>query len=482
LFTAIAHSLSPFSINVLQGRLKSWRLADASTKVGGIADGTTSGLGSITGPAITTVDGDKALYLDALPFASAFLTDDLDLAKMRQKVQLFVDAAKETGFPDLQVFLRGSSSEVDALWRRRKEKEVKEGTSEIPGLSILIGEAFEDAGAGCQYSTEGVDFLETIASHADHDSADILSVSRDLLFFKGKRYSLFKNFEVRGGERLVLEVSEESGGTAGAAAPKGGSAVKAPKQSSAATSFDLVTPPPPTVDSELNIDSTVTLGVFLRAAPSPLVRDLGFNPYAVVRDLRRSLYAFVMYGQSDGLSAGSAGSGSAGRSSEGAGSGHASPVLFSSSVASSGIREEILYWDAEKACASWEVTEGVKPLDERNPNDASMNSRSRASSVTTGGSGGRSPMVFQRRDAAALRALLLGDPFVAFREFFPEEAETQEHAVKIGSKTPQRPSDKMALKQSDWSKHVFACGEVIAEMHAIATGKRLIDVMIGMGF
>lgn len=498
---------------VKSGRLLSWRLAQEGAS--GVADGTASGLGSLTasGPAVTSVDGDRPLYVDVLPFASTFLSDDLDVSKLRAKCDLFVSAAKATGFIDVVAFIRGSSSEVDALWRRKKEKEVKEGICEIPGLAILLGEAFEDAGASCQFSTEGVDFLETLASHADQDGADILSVSRDLLFFKGRRYTTFRNFEVRGGERLALEAFPEDsgggGGGVGSSSAKGGSAVKASKASSAAaasTSFELVTPPPPTVDSELNLDATLTLGIFIRPAPSPLVRDLGFNPHSTIRDLRRSLYGIATFGPS-GASGGSTGRGSAVNTSmstnssasdvasgSGSRSGAASPMLFSSSLAMTGIREEIVTWNAETGAAVWEITEGVKPLDEKNPNASAaiLEPRARAHSALTGGSGssasssalggGMSPLPFQTRSPSAVRALLLGDPTAAFHEFFPEEAASHQQAVKVGSKTPLRPSDKMLLGEKNWARHVWGCGEVVAELCAIATGKRLIEVMVSMGF
>ena len=226
---------------------------------------------------VSTEQHKTLLYLDALNYTTYFIPlHDWSCTRALARMDEFVQAASRSGVK-LRAFIDEStnSDEASEKWRSRREKEVKTGTRMVPqGATVLMGDMLKMCGAEVCYSMEA-DNDDTLAFHAHADGASILSNDKDMFRYIGATYTVYSSFAVRNGQlHLTKHHLHEPDSS-----PKRGPS-KRPIG------------PPPAVQTEVH---HVQSGVYLRGAPSPLVRELGFNPHGVVAPLRHTMYSILNY-------------------------------------------------------------------------------------------------------------------------------------------------------------------------------------------
>ena len=232
----------------------------------------------------------KKLYVDILNFASShFFVDpnDWSILPALDRVQSFVEVARNSGI-ELCIFIDAVRTE-EALdkWHDRMTKAVIQGKRNVPqNISGIMGEMCFRAGCEVRYSTE-INNDDTLASHAAHDHAAILSGDKDFLRYVNADKSpsnlvIYSNFQVND-NRLLLQKREyiELEGKR-----------------------TLLTTPPTyhrhDVDENIWVHELKHHKCFRGGAPTPLVRALGFNPYITMRPLRMCLYRELLIKSADG--------------------------------------------------------------------------------------------------------------------------------------------------------------------------------------
>lgn len=227
----------------------------------------------------TSPSGPKKLYMDALNYGGLFfpVRSKWNLKRSLGTVRRFVTAAKKSGWV-LKVFFDDwtSSSEADNKWRKRREKEVLEGYRNMPqGLSSLFGDMFRQCGVEVAYASF-MDCDDTIAYHAEHDGATVLSGDSDMFRYTGSTYPIFEKYEYTYNNRntqetiRLLENLKQHG-----------------KGRPTRASSRPILPPPDTAPRSLFVKNNA----YLRGAPSPLLRKLNLiNPHAVISPLRHAMY------------------------------------------------------------------------------------------------------------------------------------------------------------------------------------------------
>lgn len=220
---------------------------------------------------MTEFGSNKRLYLDILNYSTDFfLLHDWNCTRALARMDAFVSAAHNSGW-SLKAFIDATSTSEEAKWkwRSRRAKEVRSGSKNMPhGCTILIGDMLRKCGVEVCYSFEA-DNDDTIAFHAQADGASILSHDKDMFRYLGATFTVFSDYEIRNGElKLTTHRLHEQEGRRESSKRAIGS--------------------PPAVLAET---SHTQDGVYLRGAPSPLVKALRCNPHAVVAPLRRAMFA-----------------------------------------------------------------------------------------------------------------------------------------------------------------------------------------------
>ena len=219
----------------------------------------------------------KLLYIDAMNimnviFRATPLPNHWDFDFSFSQVKKLVNAAKASNI-QIKLFFDCDNPSEEAIkkWVGRREKEVEEGYRTMPATSgFLLGNMFAKCGVETHYSYEA-DNDDTLASHAQHDKAAILSKDRDFFRYEKRNYQVFSEFHFKKDGGLLLIPSPH-------------------KESNIDTlPRPIITPPPKTTPTNPRAMTLKTEEIWRMGAPSPLVRDL-YNPYLVLRPLRQALY------------------------------------------------------------------------------------------------------------------------------------------------------------------------------------------------
>lgn len=370
----------------------------------------------------------SALCVDALNFTDQFCPGKWDLRSMPKAVNAFVRAAAASRI-HLTVFIdvANVSHETIGKWRARREREVAEGTKNVHhGMSILLGDAFREAGVEVRYSLDA-DNDDTLAAYAQALGADVLSGDKDFFRYTGRSYRVFSEFAVldgsgddgsgTDGEPGTLAVYahplEATGGVFGSSSSGSPRSPPSPRA--------ILSPPPACVAPEEKAPWLPALRAsrrYVRGAPSPLVRALGRNPHVTARPLRRALYGLVL--------------------------GQGVTVI-----------EEFPEWNSAAGRTLW-VTEAVAPWQ--------LNAEA-AQHEYWGG-------------------LLVGSPDAAFSALFPAESIANRHwntvamlpaEAQAGIDSPPPPA---GVHVEAWRKHVLACRAVAIELCIAASGQSLLRSLI----
>lgn len=153
---------------------------------------------------ISSSSSKKLLYVDAYNNAHKFYNfedklppDHWDLTTPLQKIEKFISAAEKTGY-HLKLFIKQeniSEEEMDT-WMERREKEAMTGIKPTPPkLGFLLASFFSKYGVEVNYSFEE-EIDDTLASHAHHDKASILSRDRDFFRFPERNYNVYSDFSI----------------------------------------------------------------------------------------------------------------------------------------------------------------------------------------------------------------------------------------------------------------------------------------------
>ncbi|KAG0287898.1 hypothetical protein BGZ96_008262, partial [Linnemannia gamsii] len=221
---------------------------------------------------VKTGQNPRLVYVDGMNYSDRFFTvgDHWCFREARDNISKMVKHARESNIV-LKVFLDAYIETDEAIlkWRSRREKEVRDRIRNMPqAMNVLLGEMFTMAGVVVAYSVDA-DNDDTLASHAHHDRAAVMSRDKDFLRYNGSSYRIYEDFSYKH-EYLHL----------------------IPRRSTylrpEITKRDIHKPKPVVRSTDPGF---VTLPDFyLRGSPSPLTRDCG-NLHITVRSLRQAYYA-----------------------------------------------------------------------------------------------------------------------------------------------------------------------------------------------
>jgi predicted nucleic acid-binding protein len=275
---------------------------DTSTKKD--EDPTNDSIDSLTSNFATiNIDAPKYLFLDCANFSADFLRTSLE--KTQNAITNFVHAAENANF-HLEVFCdfsRGSDEDESRnKWKERRQKEVDDGEKRVPmSLNAIISGMFASSlGPGRVHCSSIAANDDTLAAHAHHHNAYILSQDKDFFRYENASYSVFSGFSINEGA-LVLEPHRLANYRPGS--PEALLAVRG-------SLSHLLLPPPAFVDRVIIPDSPFDINLFAidlvppprsywQGVPSPLIRKLKFNPHVKVLPLRRALYARLWSAEDD---------------------------------------------------------------------------------------------------------------------------------------------------------------------------------------
>ncbi|KAF9362897.1 hypothetical protein BGX34_005304, partial [Mortierella sp. NVP85] len=215
----------------------------------------------------------RLLYVDIMNFSTSFfqINDHWSFRDASKKVEDFVRHAKNANF-ELKVFIDAFAETEEAIkkWKQRREIEVRDGVRRLPqGMNSLLGDLFKRCRVEVCYSTEA-DNDDTLASHAHHDGASVLSQDRDFLRYNGRRYDIFIDFHVDK-NKLVLKPRRD--------------------MRCFASQRDIITPAPAYTNRDPGMVS-LSRHIYLRGTPSPLTHYFT-NTHIVVRPLRQAYYSHL---------------------------------------------------------------------------------------------------------------------------------------------------------------------------------------------
>ncbi|KAF9108679.1 hypothetical protein BGX27_008263, partial [Mortierella sp. AM989] len=215
----------------------------------------------------------RLLYIDILNFSTRFFTisEHWYFLQARKRVEDFVRHARNSNF-EPKVFIDASIESEEAIlkWKTRREEEVIRGVRNMPqGLSTLLGDLFKLCGVQVCYSTEA-DNDDTLASHAHHDGASVLSQDRDFLRYNRRRYEIYVDFSESNG-KLVLKPRRD--------------------MRCFSSKREIISPAPAYSDSDPGF-VTLPSKFYRRGTPSPLTHDFT-NLHVLVQPLRQAYYAHL---------------------------------------------------------------------------------------------------------------------------------------------------------------------------------------------
>lgn len=221
---------------------------------------------------LTLEEAPKLVYMDVLNFAMYFfkIRDHWSFQQAELKVHKLVASAKASNVR-LKVFIDAfiQSEESIRKWRKRRENEVLRSIRNVPqGLNVLLGEMFAAEGVEVCYSVDA-DNDDTLASHAHHDNASVLSQDKDFLRYIGATYTIYTEFKVSKKGLLILTKRTDM--------------VLKPSVSM----LDIKEKP---ATRDCNPGVTSLPASYLRGSPSPLTKQCG-NLHLTIRPLRQAYYA-----------------------------------------------------------------------------------------------------------------------------------------------------------------------------------------------
>jgi len=232
----------------------------------------------------------KSLYIDVLNFGNFFFDQasyNWSLNPPKQKIKAFCKALKKQGIT-AKLFIDESIESDEAInkWKTRREKEIIQGKKGVPqGMSTFIGDIFRKHGIPVLYSLEA-DNDDTLAAYAQVDGADVLSGDGDFYRYKDRKYRIFSDFDrIKFESTGKLEFIENTDAR-----------VERIMNDKKDIMRDLIIPLPKCVDEKLTIPFVPILKqikMFRRGVPSPLVKELGFNPHMKIKPLRKAIYNHI---------------------------------------------------------------------------------------------------------------------------------------------------------------------------------------------
>lgn len=226
----------------------------------------------------------KLLYVDAYNNAHKFYDlgenvlekeppDHWDFATPLQKIEKFVSSAEKTGYL-VKLFIKQenvSEEEIDK-WMDRREKEAMTGIkSTPPKLGFLLAAFFSKCGVEVNFSFEE-EIDDTLASHAHHDKACILSRDRDFFRFTERNYNVYSDFSINLNGLISFQ-------------PHNNPTIKFP-----ASKKKIISPPPKTLQKNVNKSFWLKDKKKFFGCPTALLKQFS-NPYLIVRPLRQAVYA-----------------------------------------------------------------------------------------------------------------------------------------------------------------------------------------------
>jgi hypothetical protein len=228
----------------------------------------------------------KYLILDALYFSSSFFSpkEGWSCGSAMKMVSSLVKATQSSDWK-LQIFLNEyiSSIERQKKWKTRCSLEVKRGIcDQPPGLAILLRDLFES----CQVEVFSSCEEDAMASYAQHVDGDIISGDKNLFRFIGRRYLVYSDFKVMSTGLLRLKYHKLYSSNHRDDLHKLSSCLPL-RESFPSSQLNLSN------DTRgFNYKSFLS-SCYLIGSPSPLVRQLGINPYETIGPLRHALYSLI---------------------------------------------------------------------------------------------------------------------------------------------------------------------------------------------
>lgn len=217
----------------------------------------------------------KRLYIDILNYGTDFfpIGKRWSIPRAYHKVGEFVEAARNASFTCIKCFIDDSNPSIEAAqkWKTRREAEIRHGKKEVPqGFAVLLGDLFRMHGVEVLFSGE-CDNDDTLAFHAHHDRAVLLSGDKDFFRYVGADYILYDTYKISSNV-MELSLTRKAGNVSQPSSP-------------------LRIGSPPSTRSTIN---HISDGRYKRGSPSPLVRALNISPLATIAPLRRA--SFVALG------------------------------------------------------------------------------------------------------------------------------------------------------------------------------------------
>jgi hypothetical protein len=232
----------------------------------------------------------KLLYIDALNFGNFFFDKasyNWSLYPPKQKIKAFIRALNKQGIKS-KIFIDESVESEEAIqkWKTRREKEIIQEKKGVPqGMSTFLGDIFRKEGIPVLYSLDA-DNDDTLAAYAQVDGADVLSGDGDFYRYRERTYRIFSDFD-----RIKFEATGQLDFIENTTAK-----VERIMNDKKDIMRDLIIPLPKCVDEKITIPCVTILQqfkLFRRGVPSPLIKELGFNPHITIKPLRRAIYNHI---------------------------------------------------------------------------------------------------------------------------------------------------------------------------------------------
>lgn len=222
----------------------------------------------------------KKIYIDAYNNLHKFYNlegpdppDHWDLETPFKRIKLFVDAAQKSGY-SLKLFIKHEnvSEEDKDNWMKRRENDVRKCEKyPPPKCGLLLWNFFMKCNVE-SYFTYDSDYDDSLASHAQHDGASILTRDRDYFRYLERNYEVYEDFHIN--SNGFIEFKKHNNPT-----KKFGSKAK-----------NILSPPPKILKK--NVTKTIWSGENKNSffgSPSPLIQIFS-NPYLTLRPFRQAAY------------------------------------------------------------------------------------------------------------------------------------------------------------------------------------------------
>ena len=216
----------------------------------------------------------RKLYIDGLNFTGdfGFVSKKWSIARPFKIIEHFIQTAKSSGF-ELKVFIDAGieTEETMKKWISRREAEVQGEYRDVPQSSnFLMGEIFSSFGVEVYFSPPDADCDDCLATHAQHDGADIMSNDKDFFRYIGRKYKIYNTFEIVQ-DKLVLYEKPT------------------PKEHQMSSPRKIPKKPQISNVKYPGLTNLFVNHLYQRGSPSPLVKLLG-NPHKKLSGLRCTLY------------------------------------------------------------------------------------------------------------------------------------------------------------------------------------------------